>query len=361
MEIYLVGGAVRDELLERPVLERDWVVVGSTPEEMADLGYRQVGRDFPVFLHPDTKEEYALARIERKTGPGHTGFVCHAGPEVTLEEDLRRRDLTVNAMARDAHGELVDPFGGCDDLRARILRHVSDSFVEDPLRVFRVARFAAQLPGFTIAAETQALIVRMARENQLAELSAERVWQELQKALAQTAPLRFFEVLREAAAMAPWLVEMEPLQLRLPPELTQAELRFAAVAWQMNRAAVTALCERLRAPKRYAQLAGQVAEHGHRLAAWQDQEPGTLLTALTGVGALAAQRDPEPALTVVEACSGCDLSRLRDLIRQLSLITAAQFQKQGVEGRDLGEAIQHARLQLINAASRWQPSPEGDS
>jgi tRNA nucleotidyltransferase (CCA-adding enzyme) len=357
MEVYLVGGAVRDELLERPVVERDWVVVGSTPDEMAALGYRQVGRDFPVFLHPDTHEEYALARTERKTGPGHTGFVCHAGPEVTLEDDLRRRDLTINAMARDTRGELVDPFGGCGDLRAQVLRHVSQSFVEDPLRVFRVARFAAQLPGFTVAPATMALIVRMVRENQLAELSAERVWQELQKALSQSAPLRFFDVLRETGALVPWLAELESLSPQFPPRLEQADLRFGAIAWQMDRAAAAALSERLRAPKRFGQLALQVAEHGRTLADWRKQRPAALLAAVTAIGALASQRDPEPALAVVEACDGRDLSELRSLIERLNQITAASFQDQGLEGPALGEAIRRARLQLIETGNRRPIDP----
>jgi tRNA nucleotidyltransferase (CCA-adding enzyme) len=349
MQVYLVGGAVRDELLGRPVVERDWVVVGSTPAEMEALGFRQVGRDFPVFLHPDTAEEYALARTERKTGPGHTGFVCHAGSEVTLEEDLRRRDLTVNAMARDAQGNLVDPFGGSDDLRARVLRHVSEAFVEDPLRVFRVARFAAALPEFTVAPETGALMARMAQQNLLAELSAERVWQELHKALSQQAPLRFFEVLREISAMPPWLAELWPGQPHLPPDLAQAELRFGALAWPLEREAVAALCQRLKAPRRFSQLAEHVAEHGRTLAHWQAQPPARLLAALTAIGAFAAQRDPESVLRVVESCSGQGLSGLRALIDRLAEITAAQFQAGGVAGRALGEAIQQSREALIAA------------
>jgi tRNA nucleotidyltransferase (CCA-adding enzyme) len=350
MEVYLVGGAVRDELLERPVVERDWVVVGSTPAEMEALGFRQVGRDFPVFLHPETAEEYALARTERKTGPGHTGFVCHAGPEVTLEEDLRRRDLTVNAMARDARGELIDLFGGRDDLRERTLRHVSAAFVEDPLRVFRVARFAAQLPDFAVAPETAALMAQMARQNLLDELSAERVWQELQKALSQAAPLRFFEVLRETSCMTPWFAELEPVRLDLPPALAEPELRFAAMAWALDAPSVAALCQRLKAPRRFAQLAGHVAEHGRTLMDWRAQAPAALLSALTAIGAFAPQRDPEPALRVVEVCSGRTLVRLRSLAADLAAITAARFQALGITGRAIGEAIERARQDLIARA-----------
>jgi tRNA nucleotidyltransferase (CCA-adding enzyme) len=347
VEVYLVGGAVRDELLGRPVSERDWVVVGSTPEEMQALGYRQVGRDFPVFLHPETGEEHALARTERKTGPGHTGFVCHAGPDVTLEDDLRRRDLTVNAMARAADGELVDPFGGRADLDARLLRHVSDAFVEDPLRVFRVARFAAQLPGFAVAPETAALMRRMAAESQLAELSAERVWQELQKALAAPQPERFLQVLAETGALSPWLAELEDVPAELPATLTEPETRFGALAWHLEPAAVTALCERLKAPNRFQHLAEHVARHGRTLAGWRGEDPDAVLAALTAIGAFARHRDPAPALAVVEACSGRDLEELRRLTERLNGVSAARFQAEGLQGKAIGEAMAHARRGLI--------------
>jgi len=355
MEVYLVGGAVRDELLGRPVVERDWVVVGSTADALRALGYRQVGRDFPVFLHPESGEEYALARTERKVGPGHGGFVCHAGPEVTLEEDLRRRDLTVNAMARDADGELVDPFGGHRDLRSRVLRHVSEAFVEDPLRVFRVARFAAQLPEFQLAAETRLLMRQMAEADQLAELSAERVWQELHKALAAQAPARFFDVLRDAAAMTPWLMELAEVPLDLPPVLETVEERFGAIAWRLAPSSVAALCARLKSPGRFARLGAHVAEHGRVLAAWQTRDPAVLLDAITAVGALAPERDAEPALAVAEACSGRDLRGLRTVIDALNQVTASRFQADGFEGRALGEAIRRGRLALITQALAQPP------
>jgi tRNA nucleotidyltransferase (CCA-adding enzyme) len=348
MEIYLVGGAVRDELLGRPVVERDWVVVGSTPEALQALGYRQVGRDFPVFLHPQTGEEYALARTERKVAPGHAGFVCHAGPEVTLEEDLRRRDLTVNAMARDGAGALIDPFGGHRDLLGHVLRHVSEAFAEDPLRVFRAARFAAQLPAFRLAAETRTLMRHMAAADQLAELSAERVWQELHKALAAEAPVRFFEVLRDTSAMRPWLVELADAPLELPATLKTADQRFAGIAWGLAPAAVAALCARLKAPKRFARLGRQVAEQGRVLAAWRSHDPSAVLDAVGAVDALAPERDAESALEVVEACSGSDLRELRRVIDALIQVTAVRFQADGVEGRALGEAIRRARLDLLS-------------
>lgn len=350
MDVYLVGGAVRDALLGRPVKERDWVVVGSTPAELERLGYRQVGRDFPVFLHPDTGEEYALARTERKTGPGHGGFVCHTGPEVTLEDDLRRRDLTVNAIAEQADGALVDPFGGQVDLRERVLRHVSEAFVEDPLRVFRVARFAAQLPGFVVAAETLALMTRMAGRGDLEELAAERVWQELHKALAGPAPERFFEVLGEAVAIRPWFVELEGLDAAFPEALQEPECRFGVLAWQLRRDAVTALCRRLKAPKRFQRLGEQVAGPGRTLQDWRSQPAAVLLEALNGIGALAPQRDAGPLLAVVEAMSGTDLSSLRALVAELGAVDSDRFRTRGISGRALGEAIRDARLALIAAA-----------
>src|ERR1044071_9023026 len=204
MKIYLVGGAVRDELLGLPVRERDWVVVGATPQDLLDQHFKPVGKDFPIFLHPETGEEYALARTERKTGLGYYGFETRFAADVTLEQDLERRDLTINALARDPDsGAVIDPFGGTRDLEQRVLRHVSPAFVEDPVRVLRVARFMARFAplGFTVAPETLALMQEIAARGELHALVAERVWQETQRALEQPAPWRFFEVLREAAAL----------------------------------------------------------------------------------------------------------------------------------------------------------------
>ncbi|ALG67591.1 multifunctional CCA addition/repair protein [Beggiatoa leptomitoformis] len=201
MDIYQVGGAVRDKLLNRPVKDHDWVVVGASPEQLQQLGYTQVGRDFPVFLHPETKEEYALARTERKTGKGYTGFDVHASPDVTLEDDLQRRDLTINAIAQDHKGQLYDPFNGQADLALGLLRHISPAFVEDPVRILRVARFAARF-GFTVAEETQHLMQTMVENGEVDALVPERVWQETQKALTEENPQRFFQVLRECGALA---------------------------------------------------------------------------------------------------------------------------------------------------------------
>lgn len=204
MEIYQVGGSVRDKRLGLPVQDRDWVVIGATPQQMLDLGYRQVGKDFPVFLHPESREEYALARTERKTGPGYKGFAVHAAPDVTLIDDLRRRDLTINAMAETPDGMLIDPFGGAEDLRQRLLRHVSPAFAEDPVRILRVARFAARFAGmgFRVAGETNTLMRRMVESGEVDALVPERVWTELERALGESRPARFFEVLRDCGALA---------------------------------------------------------------------------------------------------------------------------------------------------------------
>jgi len=352
MEIYLVGGAVRDELLGRPVAERDWVVVGSSPEELQALGYRQVGRDFPVFLHPETREEYALARTERKSGPGHTGFVCHAGPDVTLEQDLLRRDLTVNAMALDPSGQLTDPFDGARDLAARVLRHVSAAFVEDPLRLFRVARFASQLPQFEVAPETLALLARMAAENQLAELSAERVWVELDKALDGAAPERFFAVLAAADAWDPWFAEFRkrpPVLPRSTGLLTDTARWFAALCARLEPDAVTALCQRLRAPRRHQRLAETIARHGDCLADWRARAAADVLDALTAIGAFATDRDPEDALAVLEACNDRGLDDLRAVMASATAIRAADFADRGLQGPALGAAIRSARQRVIEA------------
>ena len=219
MKVFLVGGAVRDTLLDRPVCERDWVVVGATEQQMLDLGYQQVGQDFPVFLHPKTKEEYALARMERKSGKGYKGFVCHFSPEVTLEEDLKRRDLTINAIAKDLNThKLVDPYGGQKDCHDKVLRHVSDAFREDPLRILRLARFAARFPEFSIAPETWNLARLMVEDGELNDLTPERVIAEVHKALKETASERFFAVIHDLGATSvlwPWMDDDKRIQFLL--------------------------------------------------------------------------------------------------------------------------------------------------
>jgi tRNA nucleotidyltransferase (CCA-adding enzyme) len=231
MKKYEVGGAVRDALLGLPVAERDWVVVGAGPADLLALGYKQVGRDFPVFLHPESHEEHALARTERKTGPGHTGFSFDTSPTVTLEDDLRRRDLTINAIARDEHGQIIDPYHGCADLAARVLRHVSAAFREDPLRVLRTARFAARFQdlGFTIAPETLRLMQTMVEDGELETLQPERVWQETEKGLATSRPDVYFETLRACGALARVFPEVDKLFGVPQPERWHPEIDTACI------------------------------------------------------------------------------------------------------------------------------------
>lgn len=298
MKIYLVGGAVRDQLLDYPVQERDWVVVGATPEEMMQQRFRQVGRDFPVFLHPSTQEEYALARTEKKSGTGYKGFVCNSSPEVTLEQDLSRRDLTINAIARDEKGHLIDPFNGVADLHNKYLRHVSEAFVEDPVRVLRVARFAARYHhlGFRVAPETRQLMYQMVKKGEVAHLVAERVWLEWEKSLKEKDPDLFITTLRSCDALRIIFPEIHalfgvPNPVHYHPEIdsgihtllvlqaaakqsTDPLTRFAAVTHDLGKAItpwsllpkhhqheetgvpiINTLCDRLRIPTAYRQLA----------------------------------------------------------------------------------------------------------
>ncbi len=303
MKTYLVGGAVRDALLNLPVKDRDWVVVGATPDALQAQGFQQVGRDFPVFLHPDSREEYALARTERKSGNGYTGFVTWSAPDVTLEQDLQRRDLTINAIAQADNGDLIDPFQGQRDLQARLLRHVSDAFNEDPLRVLRVARFAARFAhlNFRIADETQALMRQMAASGELGHLTAERVWKETEKALTSRNPQVYFQTLRDCGALAVLFPELDrlfgiPAPAKWHPEIDtgvhtlmtltlaaslsdEVEVRFATLFHDVGKALtppekwpshhghgaagvplVEALCQRLRVPNAIRDLALLVTE-----------------------------------------------------------------------------------------------------
>ncbi len=357
MEIYLVGGAVRDALLGVPVRERDWVVVGSTPEEMLRLGYRQVGRDFPVFLHPQTNAEYALARTERKVGPGHTGFVCHAGPEVTLQEDLKRRDLTINAMAQADDGTLIDPWGGAADLAARRLRHVSDAFAEDPLRVFRVARFAAQLAAFEFRVQpgTAQLMREMCRTDVVAELAPERIWQEVSKALTSVLPGRFFEVLIECGGMSRWLAELAAVRgvaaftNERARRLSDPLDRFGALGWLLSASEIATLADRLRLPNDYRRIALDVARHGRTFAGWRTVAAEALLEAMKGTGAV---RQPEwfaRVVSVVAECASVDLSALIATGRGVAGVSSETFRNAGLEGQDLGKAIDVARTEVIRA------------
>ena len=402
MDIYLVGGAVRDELLGYPVAERDWVVVGARPQDLLDKGFRQVGKDFPIFLHPQSKDEYALARTERKSGHGYTGFDVHCDPAVTLEEDLQRRDLTVNAMARDVEGNLVDPYGGRDDLSARVLRHVSAAFVEDPLRVLRTARFAARYAhlDFTIAPETLKLMAEIVDQGELAHLPAERVWTEMERALGERNPDVFVEVLRECGALAELLPELEalfgvPQTAEHHPEidsgvhtlmaLQQAaslspstEVRFAVLLHDLGKGTtpedqwprhiahekrgvklVKQACRRLKAPNRYRDLALLACEyhlHCHRAMELRGR---TILKLLNATGAL---RQPERFEAFLLACEADARGRLgledrpypqADYLRHALAIagdvTAAVFRDQGLTGAALGEAINAERVKQLEA------------
>ena len=256
MKAYVVGGAVRDELLGLSVKDRDHVVVGATPEEMTAHGFKPVGRDFPVFLHPETREEYALARTERKSGRGYRGFTVYSAPDVTLEQDLARRDLTINARARDESGRLIDPFGGERDLRAGVLRHVSEAFAEDPVRLLRVARFAARF-RFGIAEETLALMRRMAESGEAAHLVPERVWQELARGLMEPHPAEMFSVL-ERCGVAPRLLPELRVDHAALERAAQADaplaVRFAVLTWNLPEAELRSLCERLKASNEEREL-----------------------------------------------------------------------------------------------------------
>ena len=290
---YLVGGAVRDSLLGRTVSDRDWVVVGRTVEAMLADGYTQVGKDFPVFLHPESHEEYALARTERKTAAGHQGFECHAGVDVTLEEDLERRDLTVNALAQASDGTLIDPYGGERDLRAGLLRHVSPAFAEDPLRILRVARFASQL-GFAVAPETMTLMQTMASAGALQELPAERVWQEFHKALSCADPQAFLRVLKQAGALGPWFSELDACANDWIVHGDSALQRFGSLGLVVQAPALAAMASRVKVPKRFERFGAASAELAATLTDWRSQPPGTLLAALLKAGALQSDAQGAP-------------------------------------------------------------------
>ncbi len=358
MEVYLVGGCVRDALLNRPSQDRDWVVVGATPDAMLAAGFTQVGRDFPVFLHPQTHEEYALARTERKVGAGHQGFVCHAGVEVTLDEDLKRRDLTINAIAQRPDGSLVDPFNGQRDLAARQLRHVSPAFVEDPLRVFRVARFASQLPGFAVAPATQELMRELVEADELAALSAERVWQELAKALMTEQPGQFFSVLSDCGGLRPWLVEFEspqqsPAQLDFGAVPAELDARFAWLCTVLTASEARALGARLRAPKHCLQLALQLLEHRQVLGQWQRSDARDLCASLAALGAFRPAKAghggwPHAVVPLLSALENQDLTPLAEVVALINeAVTSAQLMAQGLSGPALGEALTQAREAVL--------------
>ena len=346
MKIYAVGGAVRDELLGLPVKDRDHVVVGATPEALAALGYRPVGKDFPVFLHPETHEEHALARTERKSGRGYKGFTVHAAPDVTLEEDLKRRDLTINAMARGEDGALIDYFGGERDLRAGVLRHVSEAFAEDPVRILRVARFAARF-GFRVAPETLALMQRMVREGEADFLVPERVWQEFAKGLAEREPGAMLEVLEAAGLSAKLLPELKQRPARFAGALP---VRFALLAWPLAEAAAEALCERLKVPNEVRELALLASRNAAALREAHAAPPARLLELLKGADAL---RRPERFAQLLEAARtaepALDTRRLERAQRAAAGVDAGAVAR-GHAGADIAARIDQARLRAIEDA-----------
>lgn len=407
MQTYLVGGAVRDKRLGVPVTDRDYVVVGATPDEMVKQGFRPVGADFPVFLHPTTKEEYALARTERKSGHGYKGFTVYAAPDVTLEEDLRRRDLTINAMAETLDGGLIDPFGGARDLEQGLLRHVSPAFAEDPVRILRVARFAARFAprGFRIADETMALMRGMVEAGEVDHLVPERVWTELDRALGEDMPSRFFEVLRTCGALARLFPELDALYgVPQPPKyhpeidtgvhimlvIDQAarlsvdkRVRFAALMHDVGKgttprsewprhighearsvALIETFCERFRAPSDYCELALLVARHHglcHRLF---ELRPSTVLELLE---ALDGFRRPERVEAYAIACEADARGRTgleadpypqrQQLLAALAAARAidataiaAQAREQGLAGEAIGARIREHRVLAVKAA-----------
>jgi len=402
MQVYLVGGAVRDRLLGLPVRERDWVVVGASPAELEALGYLPVGREFPVFLHPLTHEEYALARLERKVAPGYRGFTTEFSPQVTLEEDLRRRDLTINAIAEHDSGQLVDPYGGRADLEARVLRHVSAAFTEDPVRVLRVARFAARFArlGFRVADETMALMRRMSASGELAALVPERVWQETERALGEDHPEVFFETLRACGALAVIFPEIEalygvPQPPRWHPEIdtgvhvmlalacaarsgSSTAVRFAVLAHDLGKARtprelwpkhhgheelgvplVEALADRLKVPGSFRELAILAAREHTRVHRALELRPETVLKLLQECDAF---RRPQRFAELLQACEADARGRagletqpypqagyLQRALAAATAVALPEEERRGLKGPAIGAEIQRRRLAAVAA------------
>ena len=346
MKVYVVGGAVRDELLGLPVKDRDHVVVGATPEEMEARGYKPVGKDFPVFLHPRTHEEYALARTERKSGRGYKGFTVHAAPDVTLEEDLRRRDLTINAIARDENGALIDPFGGRQDLERRLLRHVSPAFAEDPVRILRVARFAARF-GFEVHAETLDLMRRMVDAGEADALVPERVWQEFAKGLAEPHPERMFDVLRQSGLLAKAFPEIKTWPQSFSGSLP---VRFAHLAWPLGEEQAEALCDRLKAPNEVREAALVACRNRERLLAVPHAAPGELLDLLKRADAF---RRPERFLELLDTAAlaaGVDTLRARRAMEAARAVDAGAVAAGAKSPQDIPRLIDEARVRAIAGA-----------
>jgi tRNA nucleotidyltransferase (CCA-adding enzyme) len=405
MKVYLVGGAVRDALLGRSVDERDYVVVGATPEDLISKGFQQVGRDFPVFLHPRTKQEYALARTERKIAPGYRGFAVHADPDVTLEEDLRRRDLTINALARDERGDLIDYYGGRSDLDDRLLRHISTAFSEDPVRILRVARFAARYAdlGFRVADETMTLMRSMVGAGEVDALVPERVWHELSKALTEVKPSRFFEVLRECGALARLFPEIDrlygiPQPASWHPEIDTGvhtmmvvnmaarlspdpEVAFAALTHDLGKGTTPAeilprhkgheersvaliddLCARLKVPRRFCELARVTARYHGLMHKVDELRPGTIVDMFQGADAFRRPDRFEQVLTTCEADyrgradhedrEYPQADRLRRLLAAARKVDAGSIAAAASTPAKIPECIRDARIRALREALR---------
>ena len=400
MKVYLVGGAVRDSLLDRPVHERDWVVVGATPEEMTARGFRPVGRDFPVFLHPETHEEYALARLERKVGPGYRGFITEFSPQVTLEQDLLRRDLTINAMAQSEDGDLIDPYGGQDDVRRRVLRHVSPAFAEDPVRILRVARFLARYAplGFRVAEETLAMMRSMVAAGEVDALVPERIWRELERSLGEPQPRAAIELLRACGALRSIMPELDalfgvPQRPEWHPEIDTGEhilltlqvavmrgastpIRFALLMHDLGKAltpqdqwprhhgheqlgvsAIENLCARLRVPSEFRELAVLASRYHTYVHRGLELRATTILELLEHSDAF---RRPERFADFLEVCE-CDArgrlglqdqpypqrARIEAAWNAASAVVFGDRERAGLEGPKIGERLRALRLAAI--------------
>jgi tRNA nucleotidyltransferase (CCA-adding enzyme) len=412
MQVYLVGGAVRDRLLGRAVKERDWVVVGATPAELERAGYLPVGRDFPVFLHPKTKEEHALARLERKVAPGYRGFTTEFSPGVTLEDDLKRRDLTINAMAEDAEGRVIDPYGGLRDLEARLLRHVSDAFAEDPVRILRVARFAARYAalGFRVADDTMALMRQMVADGEADALVAERVWAETEKALGEDSPDVFVQVLRDCGALKVVYPELDalfgvPQPERWHPEVDTGlhqllalreavklgggvDVRFAVLMHDLGKGQTPAdelpshhghegagvplveqLCARLRVPnhlRELAVIASRYHTHVHRAF---ELRPDTVLKTLESCDAL---RRPERFASFLLACEADARGRqglenrkypqrayFREARERAAAVALTPEERRGLSGERIGQELRRRRIAAIEELKAGIPKSLG--
>lgn len=363
-KVYLVGGPVRDQLLDLKAHDRDWLVVGATPEQMKAAGFVQVGKDFPVFLHPVSKEEYALARTERKSGKGYQGFVCHTSPDVSLEEDLMRRDFTVNAMALDKEGVLHDPYNGLKDLEARVLRHVSPAFAEDPLRVLRGARFLARLHylGFSFADETLSLMRHLVETGELEHLSAERVWSETERAIGEKSPEQYFLTLKQVQGLDYWFAEFtgftgftEESLFELPCFLKESSSatslhRWAWMLHHLDIGDIESLCSRLKAPRRYLDLARLVQTFWSLLNTSPVKDSALCLRLLERAGAFKQGGLFEDWLVLWSPKYQETKAWWQDLARALAGVTAASFVTQGLKGPAIGAAIKVQRLEVIEEA-----------